>query len=188
MRYARTPLLCAGALAGSLVLTATALAAQPLCGGAAQATVQPPAADPALVALHEMQAEMNAAFGGDLARLIAAQEASMQAMLHEIDAMMARAFQGPPGSFEVALPPGGRGETSQILVSSFSSGQGTCSETVTYGTGADGRPQMVVQKTGNACGTVTFGNGMTPAVTAPQAPRTIQVDTPTIARPHYLHG
>ena len=189
MRNIRPEFLAAVALAVPLAVAAVPLA-HAQCAPYRSATAQP--TDPALAMIREIQAEMNAPFGGGPDRFIAAQEASMAAMIRQVDAMMAQALRNP-GTIEVAVPPGQNGTVSEIFVSSVSSGQGTCSETVTYSYGPNGKPQVAVRKTGNACGNVTFGGGA-PAVSVPHpAPnpsgvRTIQVRGPVVPVHNYLRG
>ncbi len=97
-----------------------------------------------------------------LARLIAdedaffqRQDAIMQRMIADAQAMFrAPAWTVPGDAIQVslpALPPGT--QASQILVSSVSSGRGTCSESITYAYPANGgKPQVTVHRSGNACG------------------------------------
>jgi hypothetical protein len=187
MRNTRSKLLAPAALAIPLALAAAPLAyAQ--CVPHAAATAR--TSDPALAMIQEIQAEMNAPFGGNLERFIAAQEAEMNRLFQQIDAMTAQAMRNP-GTIEVAIPGNGNAAVSQIFVSSVANGQGTCSETVTYSYGPDGKPRVAVQKTGNACGGVTFGGGA-PAVSAPHpAPggaRMLQVRGPVAPSYHDLRG
>ena len=170
-----------------------ALAATPVaahaCPQYTSATAQP--ADPGLTMIRRIEAEMNGPFGSDLVRFIAQQEAAMDAMFQQVDAMAAQALRNP-GVVQVGIPPLTNGPASMVMVSSFSNGQATCSETVTYTYGANGRPQVSVKKTGNACGDTTMGNDHTPVVTTPQlmphAPNTIEVKAPPRAAAHYIRG
>jgi hypothetical protein len=187
MRNTRSKLLAPAALAIPLALAAAPLAyAQ--CMPRAAATAQ--ASDPALAMIREMQAELNAPFGGNLERFIAAQEAEMNRLFQQIDAMTAQAMRNP-GTIEVAIPGNSNGAVSQIFVSSVSNGQGTCSETVTYSYGPDGKPRVAVQKTGSACGNVTFSGGA-PAVSAPHpasgGARMLQVRGPAAPVRGFLRG
>jgi hypothetical protein len=214
MRYARTALISAAAVALPLALAAGATAAQPprqglvlydaagtpvailtpLAGNAA--AVQ--ADDPALPALRAMEAAMTAPFGGGLQRLFAAQEASMRTMQRDMAAMTNAAFanaafRGPGQTFEVAMPPGGTGQVSRIYISAFSSGRGSCSQTVTYAYPGNGvAPQIEVHSTGDACGKAAVGGSAAiPAAHTPQrAPagfKLLEVSAPAQPRPA-LHG
>jgi hypothetical protein len=124
-----------------------------------------------------------------LARVIAEQQAMMHQMMAGMDALMATAMPDPQQMIRSVLagaPSIGPG--SGVIVRSFSSGNGSCSETITYGPGADGsQPVVKVAQTGNACGTVTPSapsapieaaqpaTPLTPAIIAPQ---------PVPAHPH----
>ena len=185
MRNIRNKLLAAGAL-GALVAP---IAAHACSQYNASAAAQP--ADPTLAMIRQVVAQMNAPFGGDLVRFIAQQQAAMDAMFQQIDAMAAQALRNP-GPIQVAIPPGSSGPVSTVMVSSFSNGQGMCSETVTYTYDASGKPRISVQKTGNACGDATMGDGQTPVFTTPeptpQTPHTIQVKGAARPVPHYIRG
>jgi hypothetical protein len=186
MRNLRNKLLAAAALGA---LAAVPIAAQACSQYNASAAAQP--ADPTLAMIRQVEAQMNAPFPGDLVRFIAQQQAAMDAMFQQIDAITAQALRDP-GAIEVALPPGSTGPASTVMVSSFSNGQGMCSETVTYTYDASGEPRVSVQKTGNACGNATLGNGQTPVFTTPQPTpqtlHTIQVKGPAYSVPHYIRG
>jgi hypothetical protein len=181
MQSFRHKLLAAAALG---TLAVAPIAAHACSQYNASATGQP--ADPTLAMIRQVEAEMNAPFGGGLVRFIAQQQAAMEAVFRQIDAMTAQAL-GNPGAFQMAIPPGSNGPASTVMVSSFSNGQATCSETVTYTHDQNGQPRVSVQKIGNAC-----GNGQTPVFTTPQptpqTPHTIQVKGPTRPAPHYIRG
>jgi hypothetical protein len=182
----RSKLVAAAALGALAVVP---IAAQACSQYNASAAAQP--ADPTLAMIREVEAQMNAPLGGDLVRFIAQQEAAMDAMFRQIDAMTAQALRNP-GAIQVALPPGSTGPASTVMVSSFSNGQGMCSETVTYTYDANGKPRVSVQKTGNACGNGPVGSGQTPVFTTPeprpQAAHTIQVKGPARPAPHTIRG
>ena len=186
MRNTRTKLIAAVALG--------ALAAAPIAAHACSqynpaSTAQ--AGDPTFAMIRQIEAQMNAPFA-NFDRLIAAQDAAMNAMFQQIDAMTAQALR-TPGALQVAVPPAGNGAVSTIMVSSMSNGQGMCSETVTYTYGPNGKPQVAVQRTGNACGNAALGGAQMPVLTAPQpvqpqAPHTIQVLGPAWPVRHYIRG
>jgi hypothetical protein len=185
MRQTRTNLIAAAALGA---VAAAPIAAHACSQYNAATTAQ--AGDPTLAMIRQIEAQMNAPLM-DLDRLMAAQDAAMNAMFRRIDAMTAQALR-TPGTIQVAIPPAGSGPVSTVMVSSFSNGQGMCSESVTYTYGANGKPQVTVQKTGSACGSAPIGNGQTPVFTtpqlAPQTPHTIQVIGPARPVQHYIHG
>ena len=197
MRYALTAVLCAGALA----LAGGAAAAQPAPGGmvlydaaGTPVAILTPlngaaaarADDPNLGMLQEMEAAMRAPFDGGFQRFFAAEEASMRAMQQEMRAMVNAAFRGPGQTFEVAIPPG-NGQVSRVFISSFSSGQGSCSETVTYAWPSNGgAPKVEARAVGTACGsTANGGTAVMPAVRperpAPGGTKLIEVSAPVPA-------
>lgn len=185
MSNIRTKLIAAAALGA---LAAAPIAARACSQYSPAASAEP--TDPTLAMIRQVEAQMNAPFV-DFDRIMAAQDAAMNAMFRQIDAMTAQALR-TPGAIQVALPPAGNGPVSTIMVSSVSNGQGMCSETVTYGYGPNGKPRVSVQKTGNACGSATAGNGRTPVFTtpqpAPQTPHTIQIMGPARPIQHYIRG
>jgi hypothetical protein len=205
MRYVRTALLSAAAVALPLAFAAGATAAQPPrqgmvlydAAGTPVAILTPlpgsapavQADDPALPMLREMEAAMTTPFGGDLQGLFAAQEASMRAMQREMQSVAATAFGGPGQTIEVAMPPPGNGQVSRIYISSFSSGQGSCSQTLTYAYPGNGvAPVVKVHSTGDACGkAATDGSATLPTAHVPQrAPdgvKLLEVSAPTQPRP-----
>jgi hypothetical protein len=87
-----------------------------------------------------------------VARMIAQQDAMMQRMFADMDALLAMTMPGPMiRSVTQGMPqtlPG-----SGVVVTSISTGSGTCSQTITYGyPGNGGAPRVQVSSTGNACG------------------------------------
>ena len=184
MLNTRTRLIAMAAL-GALAPIAADACAQYNPAASAQAT------DPTLAMIRQVEAQMNARFV-DLDRLMAAQDAAMNAMFQQIDAMTAQALRNP-GALQVAVPSGGNGHVSTVMISSVSNGQGMCSETATYTYGANGTPKVMVQKTGNACGADSLGNSQTPVYTPPQvvqpqAPHTIQIMGPARPVHRYVRG
>jgi hypothetical protein len=148
-------------------------------------------ADQGLTVIRWGEAEMNAPLGVDLVRFIAQQEATMDAMFQQVDAMATQALR-KPDIIRAGIWPFANGPASIVMVSSFSNGQAVCSETVTYTYGANGLPQVSVKTTGNACGEATMRNDHTPAATTPPlaspAPYTIKVKGPARAVAPALRG
>jgi hypothetical protein len=91
----------------------------------------------------------------DPGRIFAQQEAMMQRISQEmaasmqgLDAMTNRTIEAAFGNGG-ALPAG----ASEMVVTSFSNGNGGCSQTVTYSYPGNGaQPKVAVQKVGDACG------------------------------------
>jgi hypothetical protein len=106
------------------------------------------------------------------ARLIAQQETMMRRMMADMDAMMAMPMPDPRQiirSVMQGMPQVGPG--SGVVITSVSSGNGTCSQTITYGApGNDGQPVVKVTQSGNACGAIAPSGpiGMTQSVPTPQ--------------------
>ncbi len=115
-------------------------------------------------------------------RMIAQQDAMMHRMFADIDSLMTTAMTNPEqmirsvmqGMPRVALGSG-------IVVTSISTGQGTCSQTITYRyPGNGGRPMVKVNSAGNACGAIRSSGPIEmthtmptprPVIPAPVAPR-----------------
>jgi hypothetical protein len=156
----------------------------PLIGAAPAARAN----DPDLQMLREMEAAMTAPFDGGPQRFIAAEVASMRAMEREMQSVANAAFRGSGQSIEAAMPPG-NGQVSRIYISSFSSGRGSCSETVTYAWPGNGvAPKVAVRQIGDACSKpATGGTAVIPATRVPQPPsdatKLIEVSTPVQRRP-----
>jgi hypothetical protein len=91
-----------------------------------------------------------------VARLIARQEAMMRRMMADMDSLMTTSMPDPERmirSVMQGMPMGAPG--SGVVMTSMSSGNGTCSRTITYGYPADGgQPQVKVTQTGDACGAI----------------------------------
>lgn len=114
-----------------------------------------------------------------VARMIAQQEAMMDRMFADMDSLMTSmsdpeqmirsVMQGVP-----QVTPG-----SGVVVTSVSTGSGTCSQTITYGyPDNDGQPTVRVSSTGNACGALQPRGPVevtqplpAPQTVAPVAPR-----------------
>ncbi|MBV8739227.1 MAG: hypothetical protein JO007_18660 [Alphaproteobacteria bacterium] len=98
---------------------------------------------------------------------------------------------GPNPAIETAmasLPAGASGQVSGVVMTSTSSGAGTCSERMIYSYSGNGTPQVSVSKSGNACPPGSpFGAGtnstMTPhlPLVQPHAPRLIEASAPASA-------
>jgi hypothetical protein len=129
----------------------------------------------------------------DFAQLIADRQAALERL-----AISARALAdapiwlvGPGPAIEAAMPKLPPGQVSGIVVTSVTSGAGSCSRTVFYsnpGTGAE--PRVTVNTSGNACGTLPpvgqrlAPSGVTPVPRArPAAPRIIEASIPAQASP-----
>lgn len=161
-------------LAASLLVAAPALAAQPDSGH----YVWVPAG--ATVVLVPTAPATPVDF--PVARMIARQEAMMNRMFADMDSLLATAMPDPGRMIRSVMQgvpysvPG-----SGIVVTSISTGSGTCSQTITYSyPGSGGQPTVKVSSTGNACGAITSSGpiGVTqvqptpqPVIPAPVAPR-----------------
>ncbi len=98
---------------------------------------------------------------------------------------------GPNSAIETAmasLPAGASGQVSGVVVTSTSSGAGTCSERMIYSYSGNGAPQVSVSKSGNACPPGSpFGAGTNSTATPhlplvqPHAPRLIEASAPAAA-------
>jgi len=109
-----------------------------------------------------------------VARMIAEQDSMIRRMMADMDSLMATPLPDPQQMIRSVMdgmrqPMPGSG----IVVTSISTGNGTCSETITYGSpAAGGQPQVKVTRTGNACGAITSSGpiGATQAMPAPVSP------------------
>ena len=106
---------------------------------------------------------------------------------------------GPNPAIEAAMasmPPGGPGQVSGVVVTSTSTGAGTCSEQMVYSYSGNGAaPKVSVSKSGNACppgsgfGPRSIGPGTNSIEVQPQpavrhhAPRLIETSTPPARSP-----
>jgi len=129
----------------------------------------------------------------DIAQMIAEQQAALARLV-----ISARALAGAPiwlvGSgpaIEASIPDLPPGQVYGVVVTSVTSGAGSCSRTVSYsnpGTGAE--PRVTVKTSGDACGAPPpFGehparSGITPVPRVqPGAPRIIEASIPAQASP-----
>jgi hypothetical protein len=91
-----------------------------------------------------------------VARMMAQQEIMMRRMFADMDSLMATAIPDPEQTIRSVMqemPQAAPG--SGIVVTSISTNDGTCSQTITYGyPGQGGQPQAKVSSTGNACGSL----------------------------------
>jgi hypothetical protein len=107
-----------------------------------------------------------------VARMIAQQEAMMHRMFADMDSLMAMPLPDPDQmirSVMQGVPQVAPG--TEVVVTSISSSNGTCSQTITYGyPGNGGQPQVKVSSTGNACGALRSAGpiGVTQPVPMPQ--------------------
>jgi hypothetical protein len=117
-----------------------------------------------------------------VASMIAQQDAMMQRMIADMNAMVAMPMPDPQQLMQAAMrgmPQAGGG--AGVFLSSASSVNGVCSETVVYGYPANGgKPQVHVTRSGNGCGAVTMPGRARPVAT-PLDPRTIPRMAPTNA-------
>jgi L-aminopeptidase/D-esterase-like protein len=142
--------LCAGLLAAPLVAKAAELV---LVNSAGQpVAVVVPVAEPMAMPM------MPTAF--PIADIFAQQDAMMRRMVSDMQALQAAAFAAPIGQMNA-------GPGSTMVISSFSSGRGSCSRTISYEAQPGGATPIVhVQQTGNACGAMPAPN---PRATVPVA-------------------
>jgi hypothetical protein len=124
-----------------------------------------------------------------VASLIAQQQAMMQRMIADMNAMFAAPMPGPRQLIQAAMrgtPPmwaGTAGPGSGVILTSVGSGNGVCSETITYGYPANGgKPQVHVTRSGNACGGAFAATGPGHAVQSPAVQHAVPV-TPAGAPP-----
>lgn len=117
-----------------------------------------------------------------VASMIAQQDAIMQRMIADMNAMFAMPMPDPQQFIEAAMrgmPQPGAG--TGVFLTSVTSGRGVCSETITYDYPANGsKPQVHVAHSGNGCGAVTMQGPTSPAA-APIAPRAIPNTAPVSA-------
>jgi hypothetical protein len=136
-------------------------------------------ATPGSAEINEIAANQEAA----VARLIAQAEALAAAPLWLV---------GPNPAIEAAMagmPSSGAGQVSGVVVTSTTSGAGSCSERMIYSYSGHGAPPKVsVSKSGNACPAGSpFGAGTNPALAPPMpavrpnAPRVIEAAAPPAA-------
>jgi hypothetical protein len=136
------------------------------------------AADPLLLAAQGFDAV--APSPSMMYRIAAAQEQAAARLVAQMQALV-RAMAdgpvwpaGPNPAVEAAMAPGEPGQMSGMVVTSMTSGAGSCSERMTYSYSGNGAPPKVsVSKSGSACPAGSpFGDGAnsTPAPAAPAAP------------------
>lgn len=108
-----------------------------------------------------------------VAHMIAEQQSMIRSMMADMDSMMAMPMPDPQQmirSVMQGMPQVAPG--SGIVMTSMSSGNGTCSRTITYGyPAAGGQPQVKVTQTGDACGALPSPGGpigVTQTVPEPQ--------------------
>jgi hypothetical protein len=129
----------------------------------------------------------------DIAQLIADRQAALERLVISAHALADAPIWlvGPGSAIEPAIPELAPGQVSGVVVTSVTSGAGSCSRTVFYsnpGTGAE--PRVTVKTSGDACGAPPpFGerpvpSGITPVPRArPGAPRIIEASIPAQASP-----
>ncbi len=120
-------------------------------------------------------------------RIFAEQQAIMRHMMADMDALMAAPLPDPQQMIRSVMNgsvPEGWG--SGVVVRTVISGNGTCSQTITYGPGANGsQPVVKVSQTGNACDAAVGPSSpveapqvVAPAPAAPNHPRLWTVGDP----------
>lgn len=151
-------------LAASLFVTVPAIAAPPPSGQ----YIWVPAGD-AVVVVPKTPARQ---IDFPVVDIFARQEAMMQRMMADMDTMMAMPMPSPAQMIQSVMQgmpqvaPG-----SSVVMTSISTGSGTCSQTITYDYPVNGgQPLMKVASTGNACGVIhsTGPIQVTQPVPAPQ--------------------
>ncbi len=161
-------------LAASLLVAAPAVAAQP--DGGHYVWVPPGATVVLLPSAPATPVDF------PVAHMIAQQEAMMHRMFADMDSLMATAMPDPEQMIRSVMQGMPRvAPGSSVVMTSITTGNGTCSQTVTYGyPGNGGQPTVKVSSSGNACGALgTQGPiGVTqtmpsprPVIPAPVAPR-----------------
>jgi hypothetical protein len=132
-------------------------------------------------AIHQIAEDQEAV----AARLIARSQAMADAPIW---------LMGPNRAIEAAmasLPPAGPGQVSGVVVTSMTSGAGTCSERMIYSYSGNGAPPKVsVAKSGNCPAGSPFGSfGSNPTIAPPvpavrpNAPRVIEAAAPGLGSP-----
>lgn len=120
--------------------------------------------------------------GFPVARMIAEQDAMVRHMMADMDSLMA-SLPDPQQmirSVMDGMPRAAPG--SGVVMTSLSSGNGTCSETITYRYPPNGdQPRVHVSRTGNACGAL-MSTG--PVGVTQTAPSLRQTPPEPVARPH----
>ncbi len=123
----------------------------------------------------------------EIDRIAANQEAAMTRLIAQAQAMTEAPvwLVGPNQAIEAAMsatPMAGPGQVSGVVVTSMTSGAGSCSERMIYSYSANGTPRVSVSKSGDACPAGSpFGAGgasptlaPTPPAVRPTAPRVIE--------------
>jgi hypothetical protein len=116
-----------------------------------------------------------------VARMIAQQQAVMDRMFADMDSLLATAMPDPARMIRSAMQGAPQAMPGAgIVVTSISTGSGTCSRTIIYGYPGDGgEPTVKVSSTGNACGALGAAGPIgvqvapvpPPVIPAPVAPR-----------------
>lgn len=138
----------------------------------------------------------------DFERLFADQQAAAARLIAEAQALANAPVwlvgSGPAVEAALsALPPGSPGQVSGVVVTSPTSGAGTCSERMVYSYSGNGAPKVSVSKSGDACPPgAPFGGGASPAIVPPpetlvppapaaepNRPRMIEAAAPTADTP-----
>ena len=180
MKRLTTAALCAG------------LAALPLSGRAADYLLFGPSDEPVAIMVPIDSSPRMMMPPGFPADLFAQQAAMMNQMLSNLRAMDAAVPFGAAG-FPAVMPQQAGLSGGTIVVSSFSSGHGTCSRTVTYEGRPNAAPVVQVRQTGDACGALPPEGqpGTVPAAlpdTKPEAaPEPAVLNTPHLIRVDYRH-
>jgi hypothetical protein len=135
-----------------------------------QTTVSAAPAPSALQMIRQMQAQsaFDDPLDGAFIQIMSQQDAMMRRMVGQMQRLSLTTNPLFPGGAMNASIPGGQGVVREIVVSSFSSGGGSCRQTVTYSyAGASAQPQVSVQKVGDSCDALQRSDGKTLPVAAP---------------------
>ena len=127
----------------------------------------------------------------EIYRIAADQQAAAARLIAEARAMATAPVwlvgSGPAIEAAMAgLPPAGPGQVSGVVVTSATSGAGTCSEEMTYSYSGHGQPKVSVTKSGNCPASLPFGSAVGPNSTLappppaarPKAPHFIEAAAP----------
>jgi hypothetical protein len=129
----------------------------------------------------------------DIAQLIADRQAALERLVFSARALADAPIWlvGPGPAIEAAMPDLPPGQVSGVVVTSVTSGAGSCSRTVYYSSSGPGaEPRVTVKTSGDACGAPPpvdeppVPSGVTPLPRArPGAPRIIEASIPDQASP-----
>lgn len=108
-----------------------------------------------------------------VASLIAQQQAMMDRMVADMNAMFSMPMPSPQQMLQAAMHGMPMAPGNGLVLTSSGNGVGVCSETITYGFPANGgKPQVHVTRSGNACGPAA-ATGPADVVESPIAPHPV---------------